>query len=68
MTFDINLPDEISDETAVVVPNFLNALGDAIAKHYFGQIRRYYEDRRQPPPPPDDDRQLSFFPELDIPF
>ena len=68
MTFDINLPDEISDETADVVPDFLYALGDAIAKHYFGQIRRYYEDRRQPPPPPDDDRQLSLFPELDIPF
>ncbi len=68
MIFDIDLPDEISDETAVVVPDFLYALGDAIANGYYGQIRRYYQDRRQHPPPPDDDRQLSLFPELDIPF
>ena len=68
MIFDIDLPDEISDDTAIVVPDVLYALADAIANHYYGQIRRYYEDRRQPLPPPDDDRQLSLFPELDIPF
>ena len=67
MIFDFDLPDEISDETAVV-PDFLYALGDAIANRYYGQIRCYYQDQHQPPPPRDDDRQLSLFPELDIPF
>ena len=67
MTFDIDLPEEISDETAAVIVDVLYALGDAFGNHYYSQIRRYYEELRQPPPP-HDDRQLSLFPELDIPF
>lgn len=68
MTFDIDLPDEIDDETAAVIVDLLYALGDAFCNRYHSQIRRYYEDRREPPPPPTDDRQLLLFPELDIPF
>ena len=68
MTFDIDLPDEISDETAAVILDVLYALGDAFGNHYYGQIRRYYEDLRQPPPPQENDSQLSLFPEFDIPF
>ena len=68
MTFDVDLPDEISDETAAVILDALYALGDAFGNHYYGQIRRYFEDLRQPPPPQENDSQLSLFPEFDIPF
>ena len=68
MTFDIDLPEQISDETAIVVPDLLYALADALANHYYGQIRRYCNDLRQPSPPSEDNRQLPLFPEHDIPF
>ena len=68
MTFPIDLPDEIGDETAATMVDFLYALGDAVANRYDGQIRRYYDERRQYPAPLDDGRQLALFPELDVPF
>ena len=61
MTFPIDLPEEINDETAATMVDFLYALGDAVAN-------RYYDDQRQYPIPLDDGRQLALFPELDNPF
>ncbi len=34
---------ELSDEAAAVVLNFLYALATAFEKHYYAQLRRYYE-------------------------
>ena len=52
MTFPIDLPEEINDETAATMVDFLYALGDAVANRYYAQIRRYYDDQRQDPTPP----------------
>ena len=79
MTFPIDLPEEINDETAATMVDFLYALGDAVANRYYAQISRYkaslrhasgtfYDDQRQYPIPLDDGRQLALFPELDNPF
>ncbi len=68
MTFPIDLPDQINDETAATMVDFLYALGDAVANRYSAQISRYYDDQRQSPIPLDDGRQLALFPELDNPF
>ena len=68
MTFPIDLPDEISDETAATMVDLLYALGDALGNRYDGQIRRDYDEPRQYPAPLDDGRQLALFPELDVPF
>ena len=68
MTCTIDWPDEINDETAATMLDFLYALGDAVGNHYYAQIRRYYDDQRQSPTPLDDGRQLALFPELDHPF
>jgi hypothetical protein len=68
MNVPIDWPDEISDETAATMADFLYALGDAVGNRYDGQIRRYYDDQRQYPTPLDDGRQLALFPELDVPF
>ncbi len=35
------LPDEISDETAHHLVNFMMELALTLENHYFGQIRRY---------------------------
>ena len=73
MSIVIDLPDDISDETAARIRNVLHELGDAfyelggaVETRYAGQIRRYYEP--DCPPPLDDGEQLSLFPELDVPF
>ena len=68
MNFPIDLPDEISDETAATMVDLLYALGDAVANRYYAQITRFYDDQRQHPIPLDDGRQLALFPELDHPF
>ena len=68
MTLPIDLPEEINDETAATMVDFLYALGDAVANRHYAQIRRYYDDQRQYPIPLDDGRQLALFPELDNPF
>ena len=52
MTFPIDLPDQINDETAATMVDFLYALGDAVANRYYAQISRYYDDQRHYPPPP----------------
>ena len=49
MTFPIDLPDEINDETAATMLDFLYALGDAVGNRYYAQITRYYEDQRPYP-------------------
>ena len=74
MSIVIALPDEISDETAARILDFLYQLGDALYElggavelRYGSQIRRYYQDQRQCPPPLDDGEQLPLFPELDTP-
>ena len=68
MTCPIDLPEEINDETAATMVDFLYALGDAVANRYDAQIRRFYDDQRHYPIPLDDGRQLALFPELDHPF
>jgi len=68
MTCPIDLPEEINDETAATMVDFLYALGDAVANRYDAQIRRFYDDQRPYPIPLDDGRQLALFPELDHPF
>ena len=68
MNVPIDWPDEISDETAATMADFLYALGDAVRNRYCCQIRRYYDDQRQYPAPLDDGTQLALFPELDVPF
>ena len=68
MTFPIDLPDEVNDETAATMLDFLYALGDAVGNRYYAQITRYYEDQRPYPTPLDDGRQMALFPELDNPF
>ena len=68
MTCPIDLPEEINDETAATMVDFLYALGDALANRYDAQIRRFYDDQRLYPSPLDDGRQLALFPELDNPF
>ncbi|MCY4430168.1 MAG: hypothetical protein OXC11_07205 [Rhodospirillales bacterium] len=68
MTFPIDLPEEINDETAAAMVDFLYALGDAVANRYYAQISRYYDDQRHYPIPLDDGRQLALFPEFDHPF
>ena len=67
MTIDIDMPDQIDDETAAWIVDFLYALGDAVGARYDGQIRRQYQCRRQYPPPLDDGEQLTLFPEIDSP-
>ncbi len=68
MTIDIDMPDEIGDETAAQIIDILYALGDAVGARYDGRIRRYYQCRRQTPPPLDDGEQLTLFPEIDSPY
>ena len=72
MTIRIDIPDqtgdEIGDETAARIVDFLYRLGDAIGTRYDGQIRRFHLCRRHYPPPLDDGEQLTLFPELDSPF
>ena len=68
MNFPIDLPDEISDETAATMVDLLYALGDAVGNRYYAQIRRFYDDQRHSPNPLDDGRQMALFPELDHPF
>ena len=68
MTFDIDMPEEISDETAARFLDLLYQLGDAVGNRYYAQISRYYQGQRQYPLPLDDGRQLALFPELDVPF
>ena len=68
MTFDIDMPEEISDETAAQLLDFLYQLGDALGNRYCAQLSRYYHDQREYPQPLDDGRQLALFPELDHPF
>ena len=68
MTFDIELPDESSDETAATILDFLYRLGDAVGNRYYAQITRYYQGQRQSLLPLDDGGQLALFPELDVPF
>ena len=43
MTIDIDVPDQIGDETAASIVDFLYALGDAVGARYDGQIRRHYQ-------------------------
>ena len=52
MTIDIDMPDQIGDETAASIVDFLYALGDAVGARYDGQIRRHYQCRRQYPAAP----------------
>ena len=68
MTCPIDWPQEINDQTAATMVDFLYALGDAVANRYDAQIRRYYDDQRLYPTPLDDGTQLALFPELDNPF
>ena len=62
MTFPIDLPDQINDETAATMVDFLYALGDAVANRYYAQISRYYDDQRHYPIPLDDGRQTGALP------
>jgi hypothetical protein len=50
MTSDLEplFPDNISDETASVVSDFLWRLISAWDGHYFLQLNRYYDSRRRP--------------------
>ena len=73
MSIAIDLPDEISDESAARIRDVLHELGDAfyqlggaVETRYAGQIRRYYEP--DCPPRLDDGEQLPLFPDLDTPF
>ena len=54
MTIRIDIPDqtgdEIGDETAARIVDFLYRLGDAIGTRYDGQIRRFHLCRRHYPP------------------
>ena len=68
MTFDIDMPEEISDETAARLLDLLYQLGDAVGSRYYAQIWRYYQCQREHPEPLDDGRKLALFPELDAPF
>jgi hypothetical protein len=45
------LPEEISDETAVHLTNFVMDLALAIESHYFTQIMRYRREENPLEPP-----------------
>lgn len=47
------LPDELSDEAAKQIHNFLYQLTEAFERHYAGQLLRYTHDRRPASAPPD---------------
>ena len=72
MTIRIDIPDqtgdEIGDETAARIVDFLYGLGDAIGTRYDGRIRHFHLCPRHYPPPLDDGEQLTLFSELDSPF
>ena len=40
------LPDELSDEAATQILDFLYQLTEAFERHYAGQLLRYAHDRR----------------------
>ena len=43
---DTLFPNDISDETAVALHEFLSALALACESHYLGQLMRYNRDQR----------------------
>lgn len=47
------LPDELSDEAAKQLLDFLYQLTEAFERHYAGQLLRYAHDRRPAPTPPE---------------
>ena len=61
------VPDELSDEAAAHVLEYLYGLASAFENQYFAQVRRYYDERR------DDERsardgQLELFDHDDVEF
>lgn len=48
MIFDINdiFPEEISDEAAFYVVEFILKLGPIVESHYFSKVKRYLSDCR----------------------
>ena len=61
------VPDELSDEAAAHVLEYLYGLASAFENQYFAQVRRYYDERR------DDERsahdgQLELFDHDDVQF
>ena len=47
------LPDELSDEAAKQILDFLYQLTEAFEHHYAAQLLRYAHERRPAPTPPD---------------
>ena len=47
------LPDELSDEAAKQILDFLYQLTEAFERHYAAQLLRYAHDRRPASAPPD---------------
>ena len=39
------LPENISDESAYHLVNFIRELANALDNHYFAQLKRYEQDR-----------------------
>ena len=64
------VPDELSDEAAAHVLEYLYGLANAFENQYFVQIRRYYHELRHPPDieRADRDGQLDLFEGDDVPF
>jgi hypothetical protein len=47
------LPMELSDEAAAALLEFLHELTEALERHYYGQLRRYYHRNDTDPGDPD---------------
>ena len=61
------VPDELSDEAAAQLSEFLIDLVFAFDGQYFAQIRRYYDERRDTERVRHDG-QLELFDHHDVPF
>ena len=60
-------PDELSDEAAAHVLEYLYALASAFENQYFDQVCRYYDERREIEPSCHH-AQLDLFERADMPF
>ena len=64
------VPEELSDEAAAHMLEYLHGLAGAFENQYFAQIRRYYDELAHPPDieHAHHDAQLDLFEEADMPF
>ena len=61
------VPDELSDEAAAHVLEYLYGLAGAFENQYFAQVRRYYDERRESERACHDG-QLDLFADDDVTF